>query len=58
MATRRSSQSKGGLGVGEFRFDTPQLAAGSFMSMQETTSFEAVSQLANPHLPVISSFQA
>jgi hypothetical protein len=31
MATRRSSKSEGGFGFGEFRFDTPQLAAGSFI---------------------------
>ena len=31
VVTRRSSQSEGGLGFGEFRFETPQLAAGSFI---------------------------
>jgi hypothetical protein len=31
VATRRSSKSEGGLASARFRFDTPKLAAGSFI---------------------------
>jgi len=33
---------KGGLGFGEFRFDTPQLAAGSFIQSNVRYSFQPV----------------
>jgi hypothetical protein len=44
---RRSSKSEGGLALAQFRFDTPQLAAGSFIFLNLLPSFPEVASYLN-----------